>query len=176
METDREDPQYLPNHWESAVSKIIADLDNTTGSPSWTAANDTIIAAIRNSTTSPSWTTSNYTIKVAPVPAKVPDHLNLNQPAVNITAPRTTADHSWGAPAVNFTAEAGHHRRTGVPAANITAEVGHHSFIINPTVVPPASPPSVTVIPVLFPYVVEHSSTGGASSSSTANKSVCFIM
>jgi len=43
-------------------------------------------------------------------------------------------------------------------------------------VVPPASPPSVTVIPVLFPYMVEHSSTGGAPSSSTTNKSVCFIM
>jgi len=153
METDRDDPQYLPKHWESAVAKIIADLENSTVSPSW-----------------------NSTIKVAPAPVKVPDHLNLSQPAVNISALRTAADYILGAPAVNITAEAGHQRRSGKSAANITADVGHSSIIINPAVVPPASPPSVTVIPVLFPYMVEHPSSGGAPSSSATNKSVCITM
>jgi len=149
METDRDDPQYLPKHWESAVAKIIADLENSTVSPSWTS-------------------TIGSNSKVTPAPIKVPIHLNSSQPAVNISALRTAADHILGVPAVNITAGAGHQRHSGKSAVNITADIGHSA------VVPPASPPSVTVIPVLFPYMVEHPS-GGAPSSAT-NKSVRIIM
>jgi len=133
METDMEDPEYIGKQWKSAVASIIAAIDN---SSSYSAP------AKSNIESRPS---VNYTV---PSPS-----------VYNISSALTPGDVA----AVNTLADLGHHHSNSdmrTPSSEGHEASGSKAAL--PSGVPPAPPlvvshapsPSVTVIPVLFPYLV----------------------
>jgi len=126
-----EDPQYLPNHWESAVADLINKIENSTGTNS-------VVGEAAVGSPAVSVPAANSTTVVPVVQSVVP----------NITIP--SGHHAAGLPSA-----------TADPADNVSLgmSMGGRAAHKIPLPAEPwhkASPPSsgTIVVPVMVPYLV----------------------
>jgi len=134
METDIEDPEYLPRKWESAVAAIIAAVDNTTLS----ALDVTNITAAGEATLS-----ATVVRAAAAVPVS------------KAVAPNSTFHPGYH---VADAVVAAKPTRSSVAAGGDTSAVAHPApFSPEPAdrySAPPLPSPSTIVVPILVPYLV----------------------